>query len=164
LVSLSKAIDEMFIQRDLFIAKHPNLAPLIVNDYKPYAFKSTGESEFVYFGYSIDLDILRSQYDYFTKTFTPTNNVSEDTQSRDFTVNCLYYDISSGKIIDPVGGLQDLKYNTLRFIEHKNNFLTYPFTIFRQIKMQVKYKMQVAKEVKDLLKDSQFQQTYVYRS
>jgi tRNA nucleotidyltransferase/poly(A) polymerase len=151
----------MFEQRDLFITRHPHLEPLITNDYKPYAFKSTGESEFVYFGHSIDLDILRSEYDYFTKAYKPTNNVTEDTNSRDYTVNCLYYDYRNKLILNPVNGLHDLKENTLRFINHENRFLKFPFNIYRQIKMQMKYNMKLDKEVDDVLNDPKFQQEYV---
>jgi len=34
--------------------------------------------------------------------------LEEDAQRRDFTVNAIYYDVMRGKILDPVGGLQDL--------------------------------------------------------
>lgn len=41
---------------------------------------------------------------------------SEDSRRRDFTVNALYFDPASHKILDWVGGLEDLKSKTLRAI------------------------------------------------
>ncbi len=40
--------------------------------------------------------------------------LTEDAFRRDFTVNALYYDILSGKLTDPTGGLKDLKAGVLR--------------------------------------------------
>src|SRR5260221_547761 len=40
----------------------------------------------------------------------------EDALRRDFTINGLFYDIGSGKIIDHVGGLEDVKTRYLRMI------------------------------------------------
>ncbi len=40
----------------------------------------------------------------------------EDARRRDFTINGLFYDIGSGKIIDHVGGLPDIKARYLRMI------------------------------------------------
>ena len=39
---------------------------------------------------------------------------SEDAFRRDFSVNALYYDISSGDVLDPTGGLKDLAARTIR--------------------------------------------------
>lgn len=37
-----------------------------------------------------------------------TENIEEDAMRRDFTVNALYYDIKSGAIVDPLGGVADM--------------------------------------------------------
>ena len=43
------------------------------------------------------------------------DNLEQDAQRRDFTMNALYAD-ASGRIIDPVGGLPDLRAGHLRFV------------------------------------------------
>ncbi len=44
-------------------------------------------------------------------------SLSEDAKRRDFTVNTLYADILTGDIIDPLGGLADLKRRILRAVD-----------------------------------------------
>jgi tRNA nucleotidyltransferase/poly(A) polymerase len=162
LVDLSHSIDQLFEQRNLLISKKAELAHFTINDAKPLAYKSGGESEFVFFGMNIDLDILRSFLDYFTNEYTPTNNITLDLNTRDFTVNCLYYNHREKALYDPAGGLNDLKINTLKFIHpEKNTFLTAPYTIFRLIKMSVKYSMRLDKGIETILNDEQFQKTFV---
>jgi hypothetical protein len=46
----------------------------------------------------------------------PSLSLEEDSERRDFTVNALYQDILTGTIIDPVGGIKDIKDKTLRLI------------------------------------------------
>jgi poly(A) polymerase len=43
-------------------------------------------------------------------------SLDDDARRRDFTVNALYYDARTKEILDPVGGLEDLKSKTLRAI------------------------------------------------
>ncbi len=50
------------------------------------------------------------------KTHTLEELVSKDSQKRDFTCNSCYEDPLTGKIYDPVGGIQDIKDNVLRFV------------------------------------------------
>ena len=46
-----------------------------------------------------------------------SDKISEDAQRRDFTMNALYV-TPHGKIVDPLGGLPDLKARRVRFIEN----------------------------------------------
>lgn len=45
-----------------------------------------------------------------------TDNIKEDALRRDFTCNALYYDIIENKIIDLVGGVQDINNKVLRAV------------------------------------------------
>lgn len=45
-----------------------------------------------------------------------SKNISDDARRRDFTINALYAD-ASGAVIDPLGGMDDLRMRRLRFIE-----------------------------------------------
>lgn len=40
----------------------------------------------------------------------------QDAERRDFTINAMFYDPQSGRVIDYVGGLQDIKKRRLRFV------------------------------------------------
>jgi len=46
-----------------------------------------------------------------------STDIMEDAKRRDFTMNALYVD-ARGKVLDPLGGLPDLKARRLRFIEN----------------------------------------------
>ena len=45
-----------------------------------------------------------------------TNSMAEDSRRRDFTCNTLYYDILDNKILDPYGGVADIKNKVLKAI------------------------------------------------
>jgi tRNA nucleotidyltransferase/poly(A) polymerase len=161
LVDLSRAIDQLFEQKDMFIKRNPHLSHLTANDYKPFVYKPTGEAEFMYFGRNIDMDLIRSYYNYNTAEYAATNNITEDTNTRDFSINCLYYNYRDKQLSDPGNALEDLRNNTLRFVFHHNSFLVNPFTVYRLIKMSVRYHMKIDKELYDILHDPKFQQEYV---
>lgn len=42
------------------------------------------------------------------------DTIDEDAKRRDFTINAIYYDISSGKIVDPLNGVDDIKNKIIR--------------------------------------------------
>lgn len=44
----------------------------------------------------------------------PCSDINADASRRDFTVNAVYYDIKNEKIVDPLGGLDDLENKRLR--------------------------------------------------
>ena len=48
------------------------------------------------------------------------DNITKDAERRDFTVNALYAD-ATGKIIDPLGGLQDFRPLKIKFIGNANH-------------------------------------------
>lgn len=47
-----------------------------------------------------------------------TSDIKEDSLRRDFTVNAIYYDVKNKKIVDLVGGLDDLKNKIIRTPRH----------------------------------------------
>ncbi|MBE5756372.1 MAG: CCA tRNA nucleotidyltransferase [Clostridiales bacterium] len=42
-----------------------------------------------------------------------TTDITEDAKRRDFKINAIYYDIKEDKIIDPLGGIEDIKNKTI---------------------------------------------------
>ncbi len=43
----------------------------------------------------------------------PTTSIEEDAKRRDFKCNAVYFDINSNKMVDPLGGINDIKNKTL---------------------------------------------------
>lgn len=44
------------------------------------------------------------------------SGIDQDVQRRDLTINALFYDLSSGEVVDLVGGLEDLNNNVIRAV------------------------------------------------
>ena len=66
-------------------------------------------------------------------------SIEEDAARRDFTVNALYQ-TASGKVLDPTGmGLEDVKYNELRFVgDPKERLSEDPLRAFRFVRFLAK--------------------------
>jgi len=65
--------------------------------------------------------------------------LEEDAWRRDFTVNCLYYDVRSFSLIDFTGGMRDLEARRLRLIgDPENRYREDPVRILRAIRLAAK--------------------------
>lgn len=63
----------------------------------------------------------------------------EDAQRRDFTVNALFYDVTSSKIIDYTGGLRDISKKVLRAIGDPNiRFREDPVRMLRAVRLSAR--------------------------
>lgn len=62
-------------------------------------------------------------------TVDPTVGIEEDLARRDLTINAMAEDVVTGEIIDPYGGREDLKNNTLRHVGE--SFATDPHRVLR---------------------------------
>jgi poly(A) polymerase len=78
----------------------------------------------------------------------------EDAIRRDFTINGLFYDLERQEIIDYVGGVRDLRANTLRTIgEPDVRFREDPVRILRAIKFSARLDFGIAPDVYDAMVD-----------
>jgi len=57
-------------------------------------------------------------------------SIEEDLNKRDFTINAIAYSLSSGRIIDPLGGIQDLVEKKIRMVS-KQAFIKDPIRMIR---------------------------------
>ena len=73
----------------------------------------------------------------------------EAAKRRDFTVNALGYDILSGEIFDPYGGLNDIAYGVLRHIEDET-FVEDPLRVYRAVQFAARFGFDVAEETAEL--------------
>ena len=76
-------------------------------------------------------------------------SLKEDVQRRDFTVNAIAKNCKTGKIIDYVGGIEDLHNKILRFL-HEGSFVDDPTRIIRGLKFAVRFGFELEEHTKKL--------------
>lgn len=68
-------------------------------------------------------------------THTTARDIATDLSGRDFTINAIAYDLSTGDIVDPLDGISDLTNNTLRAVGDAHlRFIEDPLRILRMIR------------------------------
>lgn len=83
------------------------------------------------------------------------NDIKDDALRRDFTINAIYMDID-GNIIDPLGGLNDLKNKTLKIIgDPKNRCEEDPLRILRTIRFKTTLNFKIDKNTNDAIINKQ---------
>ena len=80
-----------------------------------------------------------------------TLSFKEAARRRDFTINAIGYDILSGEILDPFGGLQDIQHRVLRHIED-DTFIEDPLRVYRAVQFAARFGFEVAEETAVLCK------------
>jgi len=68
---------------------------------------------------------------------------------RDFTINAIGYDVTSGAFIDPFGGMADLEAGVLRHIDERT-FVEDPLRVYRAVQFAARFEMRVAPETVNL--------------
>ena len=76
-------------------------------------------------------------------------SLKEDVLRRDFTINALAKSVTTGEIIDYVGGLEDLKNKKLRVL-HDNSFIDDPTRIIRGLKFATRFGFELEEHTKQL--------------
>lgn len=89
--------------------------------------------------YHLDINMFRKPQDYEKGDFSVGDSISDDSKTKDFTINSLYLDCISNEILDPSGlGLQDVKDNRLQINASKTVFTSNPKSSLRIIKFILK--------------------------
>jgi tRNA nucleotidyltransferase/poly(A) polymerase len=78
-------------------------------------------------------------------------SLKEDVMRRDFTINALAKSITTGEIVDYVGGLEDLKAKKLKVL-HDKSFIDDPTRIVRALKFSMRFGFELDEHTK-LLQD-----------
>ena len=76
-------------------------------------------------------------------------SLKEDVLRRDFTINALAKSVTTGEIVDYVGGLEDLKNKKLRVL-HDESFIDDPTRIIRGLKFAVRFGFELEEHTKKL--------------
>jgi len=98
--------------------------------------KSFGILKFVYGGHEYDFSLPRTETKISVghKGFDVVCNGKMDFKSaairRDFTINAIGYDMSSGEVLDPFNGLMDIKRKIVRCVS-KDTFAEDPLRVYR---------------------------------
>jgi tRNA nucleotidyltransferase (CCA-adding enzyme) len=82
----------------------------------------------------------------------PSLNVVEAARRRDFTINALYADPTTGAILDPFGGLADLKSRTLR-VTDAERFQDDPLRVLRAVQFVARLGFAVEPESMRLMRE-----------
>lgn len=78
--------------------------------------------------------------------------IEDDLRRRDFTVNGLGLDMSSENLIDPVGGLDDIRSKTIRLIS-EDAILADPLRMFRAFRLAAVLGFEIAPKTLSLIKE-----------
>lgn len=160
----SKTINDIDLVVDLpnggiEFAKWLNDNGLLVHE--PILYPTYGTSMFTLKGYpSIELEAVETRKETYKDKNSRNPNVeygtlSEDCLRRDLTINALYYDISNGKVIDLVGGLDDIKNKVIKTPTDPNIiFNDDPLRMLRVIRFANKYDWEIQNDVIDSIKQN----------
>lgn len=82
------------------------------------------------------------------------NTIEEDTIRRDFTINSLYYNCSTGEILDMVGGKKDIDNHIIKATNPNPNLIMIedPLRILRAIRFCSRYGWEIDKETLNAMK------------
>ena len=83
----------------------------------------------------------------------PAKSIYEDLKRRDFTINSIAMDLKREKIIDPFGGVNDIKEKKIKVL-HPKSFKDDPTRIFRAIRFKIRFGFNYEKKTKKLLKEA----------
>jgi len=74
-------------------------------------------------------------------------SIEKDLQARDFTINAMAYDLSSHRLIDPVGAQRDLKNKTIRMVS-KDIFKRDPVRLLRAYRIAAEFQFEIESQTK----------------
>jgi len=89
---------------------------------------------------------FRVEYDH-------TLRVEDDLSRRDFTINAMAEDLSTGKLVDPLNGRKDIKRRLIR-ITNPNSFRDDPLRMLRGIQFAARFEFELEKETLDSLREN----------
>ncbi|MCX6827476.1 MAG: HDIG domain-containing protein [candidate division Zixibacteria bacterium] len=98
--------------------------------------------------YTFDIALPRKEYSIgvghkdFEMDFDPNMKIEDDLLRRDFTINAMAMPLGSDSIIDPAGGLTDIKKGLIRMIS-ANSFPEDPLRMLRAIQFAARLKFQI---------------------
>lgn len=102
-------------------------------------------------GFSLDIAMPRKEKTYgqghtdFDSFVDPFAGTEAACRRRDFTLNAIIQDVLTGEIIDPFGGIQDLKMGIIRHVQD-DTFAEDPLRVFRAAQFAARFGFRIAPE------------------
>ena len=78
-------------------------------------------------------------------------SIEKDLLTRDFTINAMAYDLSSNRLIDPVGAQRDLKNKSVRMVS-KDIFMRDPLRLLRAYRIAAEFQFEIEPHTKAAIK------------
>jgi poly(A) polymerase/tRNA nucleotidyltransferase (CCA-adding enzyme) len=89
----------------------------------------------------------------FKVEYDHTLPVEDDLSRRDFTINAMAEDLSTGKLVDPLNGKKDIKRRLIR-IANPNSFRDDPLRMLRGIQFAARFEFELEKETLESLREN----------
>jgi len=112
----------------------------------------------VRFKNGVKMDFIRCRKEVYERngalpTIMPSD-IKDDLRRRDFTVNALAFDVVEEVVIDPFGGITDIKGKRIKSV-HENSYREDPTRIFRAVKYAARYGFIISEtdEIRECLKE-----------
>ena len=109
--------------------------------------------------YTFDLTLPRREYSTgrghkdFTVDFDPNLSVEEDLARRDFTINAMAIALDNDELIDPLGGLVDLKKKQIRITSPKS-FTEDPLRMLRAVQFAARFDFELEPATLESLREN----------
>lgn len=109
-------------------------------------------------GHNIDIALPRSEtkigkgHKDFKVDVDPNIGTTKAIQRRDFTINAIYKNVLTGKIIDPFNGVNDINNKVIRYVD-KNTFPEDPLRVLRACQFASRFNFKIDNETIKLCKN-----------
>ena len=103
--------------------------------------------------YEIYRLIFKDKVNYIDIAKMLNNNLSDDILRRDFTINAIAYDINNKKIVDLIGGIDDIKKKKINEI-NRQNFYDDPLRMLRLFRFISKTGFSASQQLYDFIKEN----------
>jgi len=130
-------------------------------DLENFVYHDAFSTATVRFKNGVEIDFIRCRKEVYKRngalpTIIPSD-IKDDLERRDFTVNALAYDVVEGVVIDPFGGIADIKAKKIESV-HENSYREDPTRIFRAVKYAARYGFEIAEadEIRECISEGVF--------
>jgi tRNA nucleotidyltransferase/poly(A) polymerase len=130
-------------------------------DLEKFVYHDAFSTATVRFKNGVEIDFIRCRKEVYERNGSlPTiipSGIKDDLERRDFTVNALAYDLVEGVVIDPFGGIADIKAKRIKSV-HENSYREDPTRIFRAVKYAARYGFEIVEtdEISECISEDVF--------
>jgi tRNA nucleotidyltransferase/poly(A) polymerase len=130
-------------------------------DLEKFVYHDAFSTATVRFKNGVEIDFIRCRKEVYERNGSLPNiipsGIKDDLERRDFTVNALAYDLVEGIVIDPFGGIADIKAKRIKNV-HENSYREDPTRIFRAVKYAARYGFEIVEtdEISECISEDVF--------